>query len=162
MCQGDPAPPISPSAAGQPDRVSATPDSDNGDSASASNDLVFQVLHGSASYVSTTDSKDLVYQDLQESGYMVWVAAEHEAAPPTDDSPVAFLTLGEYLQALETAGTGDAATGGETSLETFPLGHDPSSEQDEPSAPLRLAPMATSLATDTPPYADTAIAQASD
>ena len=38
----------------------------------------------------------------------------------------------------ETGGTGDAATGGETSLETFPLGHDPSSEQDEPSAPLRF------------------------
>ncbi|HEY7428540.1 MAG TPA: hypothetical protein VH682_30195 [Gemmataceae bacterium] len=96
------------SADGQPDQVPPPPDGDNDDSANTYKDLVFQGLHGGENNPSTTACTDLVLQGLQDSGYLVWVAANHDPVPQTSDSPDAFLAFGDFLHALDMGMTGSA------------------------------------------------------
>jgi hypothetical protein len=87
--------------------VPDTPASNN-ISVTACTDLVFQRLYGGESGVSTPACKDSVFQGLQNNGYLVWVAGDPDAAPPTNAPPDVFLAFGDFLQAIATETTENA------------------------------------------------------
>jgi len=100
------------SAADHPNpTVPAPSDNDNSKPATACTDLVFQRLYGGDNSVSTPACKDSVFQGLQDNSYLVWVAGDHDGAPPTSVSPDVFMAFGDFLQALAAEATEDTKDG---------------------------------------------------